>query len=380
MDKLVPLFFVVAGIAVFLIRLKPLARMGKPLTERSHASARVSIIIPARNEAHNIAALLHSLAKSSLRPHEIIVVDDHSSDDTGAIAAALGAQVVSPPPLPEGWLGKPWACRAGAAAATGDYLLFTDADTVHDADALGRAVHAIETQSADLLSVVPTHILVKPWEFLQGVFQLLLLIATRAGKQMAGVRAHNERAFCIGQYLLFRRSAYERVGGHPAVRDRVAEDLAFCRMVQESGGRYVLLAEKDLMQVRMYPEGLGGFIAGWRRNFREGMRSAGITGVLEIVFVIGWLLGLPLWFIEALGRNATSDAALFGMLYLLTAGLIAYTQRWVGGFRSPTALFYPLFALVFVYVSALAAFDELRRAPVSWKGRQIPKAEDKVAG
>lgn len=342
--------------------------------ERDRATD-VSIVVPARNEAHNLPALLASLQALQPAPLEIIVVDDHSTDGSGALAAAAGAQVVVPAPLPAGWLGKPWACRAGAERATGSLLLFTDADTVHAPGSLGSALTALRERHADLVSVIPTHIVRALWERLQGVFHVLLLVATAANRatrptgRSAKSGMTSERRFCIGQYLLFRRDAYERVGGHTAVRDRVAEDLAFARLV---GPAYALVAEPGLLRVRMYPEGLAAFLRGWRRNFREGLASAGLGGSLEMVVVIGWLL-TPL--ISGVAAAAAGGAVWPWLAaYGATSFLVARAQRPLGPFRWPSAFAYPLFVLVFVGVSIAAGFDRLRRAPVRWRGRAIDVA------
>jgi len=338
---------------------------------------RVSVIVPARNEAHNLPALLDSLAALSPPAAQIIVVDDHSTDGTGDLARQRGATVVTPPPLPEGWMGKPWACRAGAAAATGELLLFTDADTVHAPDSLGRAVRHLERETADLLSVIPTHIVRSGWERLQGVFQLLLLIACRAGGEQS---AAGERRFSIGQYMLWRRAAYERVGGHDAVSNRVAEDLAFARMVADSGGHYSLLVRQDVMRVRMYPEGFGAFVRGWRRNFREGIKSAGALATLEVVAIIGWLLGAPLLGALSMAAGHGTLAAAWAAMYGLAVVEVARHQRRLGSFPRWSALFYPIFVLVFAAVSALAGADHARRAPVRWRGRAVPQAKTAARG
>jgi cellulose synthase/poly-beta-1,6-N-acetylglucosamine synthase-like glycosyltransferase len=327
----------------------------------------VSIIVPARNEAHNLPALLDSLTRLDPAPREIIVVDDHSTDGTGDIARAAGARVITPAPLPEDWNGKPWACHAGAAAATGRYLLFTDADTVHGRRSLARALSAMKREQADMVSVIPTHIIRAAWERLQGVFQLLLLIATRAGED----NARGERRFVIGQYLLFTRKAYDRIGGHVHVRDRIAEDLALARRVADSGGEVATAYAPGLMNVRMYPEGLGGFFRGWRRNFNEGLAAAGVVAALEMVAVIGWLLGAPVLAISsAIGGSMAGVAVGLG-LYLLATVLVAWRQRAIGELPVHTAPLYPVFVCIFVVISALALFDRVRGARVVWKGRQV---------
>src|SRR5688572_14332863 len=179
-----PVVVCAAGFLAWSLRLRRAFAPGPaaaPAAPSSGDRTRVSIVVPARNEAHNLPALLASLRALAPAAHEIILVDDHSTDGTGDLARAAGATVVTPPPLPPGWLGKLWACHAGAQAATGDLLLFSDADTVHAPWSLARAVARLEATGADLLSVIPTHAVVALWEKLQGVFQLLLLVACRAG-------------------------------------------------------------------------------------------------------------------------------------------------------------------------------------------------------
>jgi glycosyltransferase involved in cell wall biosynthesis len=356
----------------------------------------VSIIVPARNEAHNLPALLASLKALDPRPLEIVVVDDHSTDGTGDIARAAGVRVVSPPPLPAGWNGKPWACRTGAGEARGEYLLFTDADTVHAPGSLGQAMAALRARDAALLSAVPTHIVRAAWEKLQGVFQLLLLVATRAGAPEAPGRAAgaatgaagesargagqgggaHERRFSIGQYLLFRRDAYERIGGHEPVKQRIAEDLAFARLVAGAGLGLALVFSPGLLGVRMYPEGLGAFVRGWRRNFREGLTAAGAGGVIEIVAIIGWLLGVPMAAFSAAAAGLAPLALGWAAVYLATAIEVARRQRSLGAFPLWSGLLYPVFVLMFVLVTALALIDRWRGATVIWRGRAaVPGGE-----
>jgi 4,4'-diaponeurosporenoate glycosyltransferase len=367
---LVTLGLAAAGASVFAVRLGALARAARRTDPAPARMPSVSVIVPARNEADNLPALLASLAKLEPRPLEIIVVDDHSTDDTGDLARAAGAKVVVPGPLPPGWIGKPWACAAGAAAARGELYLFTDADTIHAPDSLGRTVARLEATGADLVSVVPRHLAVSRWEKCQGAFQLLLFIATRAGAARPGP---GERDFAIGQYLLFRRAAYERLGGHRFVRGRVAEDLCFQQAIRARGGIYALVAWPGTMAVRMYPEGLRGFLRGWRRNFREGLRSAGGGGVFEIGLVFAWLGGLPIAFLQQLLAGQRVAAALLGVAMAATVAEVARRQKLVGPLPWWGALAFPLMLVAFCAVTLLAAFDNLRRAPVVWRGRVIPQ-------
>ncbi len=350
------------GFAIWTWRLGQLARMAPPPPRQR--AWRTSIVVPARDEAANLPALLASLARLDPPPTEVIVVDDHSTDATAAIARAHGVRVVVPPPLPDGWTGKPWACHHGAAAATGDALLFTDADTVHAPWSLDRATAALDR--ADVVTAIPTHIAARAWEQLQGPFHLLLLIATRAG-----ARGRGTRRFGIGQYLLFRRDAYDRIGGHAAARAVIAEDLALAALADDAGLAVEVLAAPALVAVRMYPDGLGDFGRGWRRSFRDGLARAGGAGVLETTAVVGWQLGVPLLAGVAAAAGSIALGGAAAALWLATAAAIARRQRLIGALPWWSALAFPLAVAAFVAISAAAAIDHARGTPVLWRGRRI---------
>lgn len=351
------------GGALFLLHRLRNVRRGVE-AKASRPPGEVSVIVPARNEAHNLPTLLASLRALGRPPCEIIVVDDGSSDGTAAVARSYGARVIVAEPRPSGWIGKPWACLAGARAARGDFLLFTDADTWHASRSLEQALSALD--GVGLVSVVPTHRAERPWETLQGIFQLLLLVATRADARR---RASRGRPFAIGQYLLFRRDAYWSVGGHAATPARIAEDLALAELISRSGYGVRVLFAPGALRVRMYPEGFAAFFAGWRRNFREGLPAAGLFAVLELALVIGWLLGIPVWFVQAAWTGSLIWSATWVIAYLASTLLVARAQRLVGAFPAWSGLAYPLFALVFVAVTCASLLDAAFGRPVTWRGR-----------
>ena len=158
------------GVLAFILFVARLPRELPPPGRSGAAKPLVSVIVPARNEAANIETCLRSLAASTYPAFEVIVVDDRSEDGTAQIVRSLGAgnalrlRLVEGAELPAGWLGKPWACRQGAAAAEGGLLLFTDADTRHGPDLLARAVAGLHEEEADLMTLVGKQLMESFWE------------------------------------------------------------------------------------------------------------------------------------------------------------------------------------------------------------------------
>ena len=222
----------------------------------------VSVLVPARNEALNIERCVRSLLLQEYAPFELLVLDDGSTDATPELLHALVREsgghmrVVQGEPLPDGWHGKSWACSQLGQQAKGELLLFTDADTMHEPDALRRTVAAIEASGADMLSLMPHQELASFWEKL--VVPLIHVILM-CYLPLRLVRRSRRAAFCFanGQFILFRRKFYDRINGHSAVRDAIVEDVWLCKSVKKAGGSVVAFNGTDVVNCRMY------------RNFRE---------------------------------------------------------------------------------------------------------------
>ncbi len=272
----------------------------RPKADRSEAPPRVSVVVPARNEAVNIEQCLGSIVRSDYPDFEVIVVDDRSEDGTAEMARAVAAgnarriKVVDGDPLPDGWLGKPWACHQGSRHATGEVLLFTDADTTHGAPLMARAVAGLAEEEADLLTIVGRQVMGSFWERLvQPHIFLLMLIRFPDFEQIA----KNDRwrdAIANGQYLLFSRTAYEMIGGHERVRDEVVEDLALAQHVKRAGLRLRIRRAEHDFATRMY-RSLSELIAGWSKNvFIGGVQS--FPSWMRLIIGPGSLIaGIALW-------------------------------------------------------------------------------------
>jgi 4,4'-diaponeurosporenoate glycosyltransferase len=337
---------------LFRVRVPAPAEAGRPP---------LSVIVPARDEERSLPHLLRSL-RDELRPgDEVLVVDDHSGDDTVAVATAGGAVVVPAPPLPPGWTGKTWSCHTGVGHATGDTLLFLDADTWCEPGGLGR-VAALLDDRGGLVSVQPFHVVPRPVERLAAFFNLVGMMGTGAFTAAAD-RVAPRGAF--GPCLLTTAADYRRVGGHEAVRGSVLDDLALSDRYRLAGLPVHLRAGRGSVAYRMYPDGLRSLVEGFTKNLAGGARA---VGPLRSLLVAGWLAACtaPIVLVTSLPPMA----ALVG--YALVALQVHVHLRRIGSFGPMTAVLYAVPLLVFLAVFCRSLVLTGLRRRVSWKGRRLP--------
>jgi chlorobactene glucosyltransferase len=331
----------------------------------------VSVIIPARNEADTIETVLRSVLGSRYRPLELLVVDDRSTDATAPILQGVAAEdtrvrVVHGAPLPDGWYGKPWACDQGYREARADLLLFTDADTRHHPELLGRAVAALRREQAGLLTVAPHQRCVTFWERLV-MPQIWLLLGLRYHPQRVNRARRARDVIANGQFILVSREAYEAAGTHSAVRHEVAEDLALAQRFLGAGQTVHFAFAQELMETRMY-RSLPELIEGWSKNiYLGGRRSFPENPALRAVAPLMVAVALGFWLLPpvmlALSRGLRPAAALAVGLSVVFWTLISV------GMRIPFyyGLGYPLGALMALYIAARSTWRGERK--VEWRGR-----------
>jgi len=337
----------------------------------------VSVVVPARDEAVNIASCVASLAASTYPDFEIVVVDDRSADGTGALARAVGPgharalRVLDGTELPEGWLGKPWACAQGAAGAAGELLLFTDADTVHGPDLLSRAVAAMEEDRADLLTVTGRQLMGSFWERLvqPQIFLTIMFRFFNIGGPVEGRRWRD--AIANGQFLLFRRDAYEALGGHAAVKHAVAEDLAMAQRVVRTGGRLSVRMAESAFATRMY-RSLGELVDGWSKNLVKGGMTTVLPRLRPLVAPAMALGSVGLWIappvVLAAATLGVGGPGLLLWSAMATALSVLVWVLFTARMGAPPAygLLYPLGAAVGTWISVRSW---ARGRNVEWKGR-----------
>jgi 4,4'-diaponeurosporenoate glycosyltransferase len=329
------------------------------------SDSRVSVIIPARNEAHNLPELLTALHAQRQQADEIIVVDDHSSDDTAAVARANGATVVPAADLPPEWTGKSWALWQGVAQSTGDVLVFLDAD-VRPAPHFLSLLLAERAHIGGLVSVQPYHQMVRAYERLAALFNLLGVLGGGLGRDA------KHRAVGFGPAMVTSRHDYLEVGGHESVRAAVLEDAALAQRYSDSGKSSEAFIGRRDISYRMYPNGVGGIVEGFAKNFATG---AGGLPLPRLVWLIVWVSGLisaSMTITVDLVRWAFGGAhpsLVTVAVFVAFAIQLALLLRPVGNFGA-TALFMPVIVAFFLFVFLFSLYG-YARGYVTWKGRRI---------
>ncbi|HMA24295.1 MAG TPA: glycosyltransferase [Gemmatimonadaceae bacterium] len=337
----------------------------------------VSVIVPARNEQRNIERCVQSVLATQYPSLEVIVVNDHSTDETGAIARAIATDdprlvVIDAPDLPDGWFGKQWACATGARVARGELLLFTDADTRHAPDLLPRATNALRDRDASLLSIAGHQEMHSFWERIVQPQMFALLSIRYGGTEQVSNARRAEDVIANGQFILVRRDAYDAVGGHAAVRDRVAEDLALGQEFFRAGRRIVLMLALHQFSTHMYAS-LREVIEGWRKNIYAGGRHAAIGGRIGRRVYPAMLLAIPMFgLVPPVALLLAATGALSAGWLLWSASVVgvsvlfwAAIYRFMGQSVS-YALLYPLGLATLLYI----AVGAVRRGHrVEWKDR-----------
>jgi 4,4'-diaponeurosporenoate glycosyltransferase len=342
-----------------------------PAVGRGAGTGRVSVIVPARDEAARLPRLLAALSTQSRPADEVLVVDDDSSDDTAALAVAGGAQVIAAPPLPEGWTGKTWACWTGAERATGDVLVFLDADTEPAPELLARLVDALERAGdrPGLVSVMPYHRMERQYERLSAFFSVISVMGVGA----ASARRSAPITGAYGPCLACRRRDYDAVGGHQAVRAAVVDDVALAQRFRAEGLPVRVVGGRSAINFRLYGGGLRDLVEGWSKNFASG---AGSTPIARFLLVFAWVVGIgtaaqaPVREAVAAVGGWSGPGLVWWIGYVAFAAQLTVMLRPLGNYSWASVLFpIPLAAWFLIFFRSIVS---TARGEVRWKGRVVP--------
>jgi chlorobactene glucosyltransferase len=335
----------------------------------------VSVVIPARNEESSIERTVRSQLSQDYPSFEVIVVDDRSSDRTGAILAGLAQEdrrltAVAGTDPPPGWLGKPHALHVGALAATGELLLLADADVVYDPRTLGEAVSYLEGGRLDFVALLPR---MEAKGFWESVLMPYVLGAYFGG---IGFLANLDRPRWMaaggGAGNLIRRSTYDAVGGHAGIRDSVIDDVHLALKTKRAGFRTRAVRAEDRVSVRMY-RGLSGVVNGFTKNI-----AYALTGLLGALLFALTAVVTVFWVVPALVLSAAllgapvepRDALVAGAAYALViaarlvAAALLRDKLW-------PAVTHPIMAAIWAFIIVRSLYHRVVRRRLVWRGREF---------
>jgi glycosyltransferase involved in cell wall biosynthesis len=336
----------------------------------------VSVIVPARNEEACLGTCLESLVSQTGVPFEIIVVDDHSTDRTREIAQSFSGKpvrVIDAGPLPAGWTGKNNAVVAGYKASRGEWLLFTDADTIHLPGSLARSLAEAQRHRAVMLSYSPEQIVET---FPEKAIMPVIFAELAASFRPAQVSdPKSPAAAANGQYILIDREAYDAVGGYAAIAGSLLEDVALARAVKASGRKIFFRYGGDAVRTRMYRD-FKQIREGWTKNlallFPSPLRLAGLRALEFSLVVASFVISAS----SAARGHAWPALISGGLCVILYVFLLMRIRRahfsWDANLLAIFGL--PLFSYLLLRSARAHA-----KGGVSWKGRKYSEEEPLLA-
>ncbi len=367
------IFFILILLLIAYINLQNLNKLSR--YNKLSVFPRISVLIPARNEEGKIEECVSSLLKQDYPNFQIIVLNDNSTDHTGEILAELQnrdnrLKVIHGEPLPPDWLGKHWACHQLYLASDGDFLFFTDADTVHSPSTLTNAVSAMIIENADMISIIPRHILgtlseklVMPL-FALGVFAIVPLLARFRPQSVTMLSSS-------GKLMMFRRQAYEISGGFASIRQNVLDDLELPQKIQKTGYRYRLFDGTENVSCRMYHS---------FKELHEGLTKNMFASYQYNIplFIITWIWALfavwePIIILLLFKLPQYPPTLAHGLAVIAIIGTLLLWTLYYHRFKFPMymVLFYPVSVTLMGAISTSSMVLTLT-GQAKWKDRKMP--------
>ncbi len=333
----------------------------------------VSILIPARNEAHNIGRTVQALLAQGYPEFELLLLDDHSTDTTVQMAAATAQgdprfRLIAGATLPVGWSGKNWACHQLAQQARYDTLLFTDADVAWQPNALPALIAMQQSTQTGLLTVWPTQI-TQTWAERLVVPLMTFAVWAYLPVNFAHHSPYPLAAAANGQCMLFQRHTYQACGGHAAVRNRVLDDVLLAQRVKAAGHLLRMADSAGLITCRMY-HNWQEVLHGYAKNILAGHGASPLLLILSSLFHLTLFVGPWLWLILGAPEGTTGwplwPLALI-LAGILVRGMTAYSTRQ----RIYDSLWMPLSVLLMTDIAWQALWWQWRNGGPQWKGRHL---------
>jgi glycosyltransferase involved in cell wall biosynthesis len=333
----------------------------------------VSAIIPARNEEASIARAVESVAAQA-EIEEVIVINDQSTDRTAAILAELSERVpklkiLTTGALPAGWTGKNYAVSIGAAAAKGDWLLFTDADTYHLPGAARRALGDAAEYDAVLISYSPEQEMGTLWER-----ALIPFVYWRLSKHYSYARVNDRArpdAAANGQFLMVRRDAYEGIGGHSAIAREILEDVALAKRVKRAGGAIHFAPGYGIVRTRMYRD-FRSMWQGWTKNLYPligGTMGSLAVEMVEVLPVFQMAIFISLWLYLSHSYGLSTSWLLLFLLSAIAERQLAYALELRRNLYPASYIQYYVLGVCLYATALVVSWWKNTSGKVEWKGR-----------
>ncbi len=334
-------------------------------------SPRVSLVIAARDEECNLSVALDTLLAQDYPDFEMIVVDDRSTDATPAILARKAAQherlrIVRIDALPAGWLGKNYALERGAQQATGEILIFADADIMMRSDTISRAVSYALAARRDHIALAPE--VIAPGLLLGMIIGTFMMFFSLFMRPWKALDPRSRRFIGIGAFNLVRAEAYRAVGGHRRIAMRPDDDIKLGKIIKDAGYSQEMLFGCGWMRVEWYPS-LGALVRGLEKNSLAGV-DYNVAAIIVSTFAQAACFIWPFIVLSfSSGLTLALNAAICAVLltgYMEAAHLIG-VPRWY-------ALGLPLTVAIFIWILWRATFITLRNDGITWRGTYYPLA------
>jgi chlorobactene glucosyltransferase len=333
----------------------------------------ISIIIPARNEEENIVDCLNGILNQKYENFELIVVDDNSNDKTPYLVEKFvdknkNLKFLRLNFLPEGWMGKNFACWNGFNLSKGEYLLFTDADTRFiDENLIEYAISKMKEKDLKLLSLIPK---IEAISFIEKIFMPLWSFAFITFLPLRILSKKNKFAFALGPFLLFERKFYEEIGGHKEIRNEIVDDIFLARKVKKNGGNIAILNGKEFIKVRFY------------KNYEEIKRGVtksafGAFNYSYKILFIFLLLSFIIFFLPFLNflkgiLTSCPNLIKISFLQISLIYLLKLISDIYNSHDLKYTIFFPISLLIGIYLCIYSAKEAFFRRGYVWKERFYP--------
>ncbi|QDV27585.1 glycosyltransferase [Aureliella helgolandensis] len=336
----------------------------------------VSVIVPARNEEKDICSGLHSILEQSGVNLEVLVINDHSSDQTGEIADSMAAKdgrltVLHDPLLQPGWLGKANAMQTASKRADGEYLLFSDADIQHAPDCFRTALAEFEHRQLDFLSLLPSVQCVSLWENIN-IPMYMGGMALLIGPAMADPQKPDSLG--AGAFMLIRATAFHAVGGYESLKGEMLDDVGMAKLLKREGYRVDFHAAPDLLTVRLFKGNHDAFW-GTTKNILAGLNGRTWFAPIALVLPIVVFWPAPAAFAYGIATGSFGLALIGAATYLYQYGNL-FPSRCILAFHRGKTLLFPLVAVVVFCCVLRALYFKICRGSIVWRKRVIRVAEE----